>query len=154
MRPLIPLLLLLGLGCGRGPGPQAPVPQSMNESLERFLAAVKAKDLNRMGALWGNDRGPAAGRMKPDELRMKLTVIQIYLNHTGYRVIEGPLPVPARDDLRTYRVELQRPTGCNHVVQIDVIRTGGGGWLVLDPHLESAGNPAAKCQPGAAGTRP
>lgn len=154
MRRLLPLLVLLGMACGRGPGPQAPVPQSMNESLERFLAAVKAKDLSSMGSLWGTERGPAAGRMKTDDLRKKLTVIQIYLNHTGYRVIEGPLTVPARDDLRTYRVELQRPTGCNQVVQIDVIRTRSGGWLVLDPHLESAGNPAAKCQPGATGTRP
>jgi hypothetical protein len=128
------------------------VPQTQNTALDQFLGAVKDKNLDRMGRLWGTERGPAAEWMKPDELRKKLTVIQIYLSHSGYRVIEGPIPAPARADLLTYRVELQR-SGCSQMVPIDVVRTRSGGWLVLDVHLESAGNPAAKCPPSE-GTRP
>jgi hypothetical protein len=125
----------------------------MNESVAQFLAAVKANDLKRMGELWGTERGPAAQSMKGDVLRQRLTVIQKYLDHTGYRVIEGPLLVPGHQDLRTYRVELQR-TSCNQVMPMDVIKTHSGGWLVYDVHLEAAGTPAGRCQPAGTGTRP
>ena len=153
MRRLTVLLTLLGAACGRGfGGPQTPVPQSVNAALEQFLTAVKANDLSRMGALWGTHRGPASQWMKSAELRQRLTVIQKYLDHAGYRIVEGPLAVPSRNDLRTYRVDLQRG-GCNQVVPIDVIRTRSGGWLVYDVHLESAGNPAARCRPAGSGTR-
>ena len=123
----------------------------MNESVAQFLAAVKAKDQRRMGELWGTERGPAVASMNSEVLRQRLTVIQKYLDHSGYRIIEGPLPVMGRDDLRTYRVELQR-NNCNQVLPIDVVRTNSGGWLVYDVHLEAAGSPVGRCQP--AGTAP
>jgi len=122
----------------------------MNESIAQFLAAVKANDHKRMGELWGTERGPAARSMNGDVLRQRVTVIQKYLDHTGYRIIEGPLLVAGRDDLRTYRVELQR-SNCNQVLPIDVVRTRSGGWLVYDVHLESAGSPAGRCQPSGTG---
>ncbi|HEV2671619.1 MAG TPA: hypothetical protein VGU74_11035 [Gemmatimonadales bacterium] len=125
----------------------------MNESVAQFLAAVKANDLKRMGDLWGTERGPAAQSMSPDVLRQRLTVIQKYLDHTGYRIIEGPLLVPGHQDLRTYRVELQR-SSCNQVMPLDVIKTHSGGWLVYDVHLEAAGSPTGRCQPPGTGTPP
>jgi len=106
-----------------------------------------------MGEMWGTEHGPAAGSMDSDVLRRRITVIQKYLEHSGYRVIEGPSLVPGHDDLRTFRVELQR-TSCNQVLPIDVVRTRSGGWLVYDVHLESAGNPVGPCQPSRTGTRP
>jgi hypothetical protein len=152
MRRLILSLLVLSAACG-GPKTAAPIPQSMNESVAQFLAAVKANDQKRMGQLWGTERGPAAQTMNGDVLRQRIAVIQKYLDHTGYRIIEGPLLVPGRDDLRTYRIELQR-SNCNQVLPIDVVRTRSGGWLVYDVHLESAGSPAGRCQPTGTGTRP
>lgn len=146
-------LLLAGAACGGRAKSSLPVPQSMNESVAQFLAAVKANDQRRMGDLWGTERGPASQSMNADVLRQRLTVIQKYLDHTGYRVIEGPLLVPGRDDLRTFRIELQR-SNCNQVLPIDVVRTRSGGWLVYDVHLESAGSPAGRCQPAGTGTRP
>jgi len=147
-------VLLAGLAaCGKRSGPGTPVPQSMNESVAQFLAAVKANDLSRMGNLWGTERGPASQSMDGQVLRQRLTVIQKYLDHSGYRILEGPLAVPGRDEVRTFRIELQR-TGCNQALPIDVIRTRSGGWLVYDVHLESAGNPTARCQPAGTGTRP
>jgi hypothetical protein len=142
-------LLAGATACGSRPGTGRPVPQSMNESIAQFLAAVKANDQRRMGELWGTERGPAAGSMNRDVLRQRLAVIQKYLDHTGYRIIEGPLLVSGRDDLRTYRIELQR-SNCNQVMPIDVIRTRSGGWLVYDVHLESAGSPG-RCQPAGTG---
>jgi hypothetical protein len=147
---VVPLLLVAAQACSRTPPPSAtPVPQSMNESVAQFLTAVKANDLARMGQLWGTERGPAAGTMNSDALRQRLTVIQKYLDHTGYRVLEGPLLFPGRDDLRTFRVELQREN-CNQVLPIDVVRTRSGGWLVYDVHLETV---SPRCQPAGAGTQ-
>jgi hypothetical protein len=146
---VIPLLLAGVAACSKNTGPTTPVPQSMNESVAQFLAAVKANDLSRMGNLWGTERGPASQTMNDVVLRQRLTVIQKYLDHTGYRIIEGPMLVPSRDDLRTFRVELQR-SGCNQVIPIDVIRTRSGGWLVYDVHLETA---SPRC-PAGTGTRP
>jgi hypothetical protein len=60
--------------------------------------------------------------------------------------------VPGRDELRTYRIELQR-ANCNQVLPIDLIHTKSGGWLVYDVHLEAAGSPAGRC-PTTTGTRP
>lgn len=149
---VLPLLLAGMAACSHNAGPGTPVPQSMNESVTQFLAAVKANDLKRMGELWGTERGPASQSMNPEELRRRITVIQKYLDHTGYRVIEGPLLVAGRDELRTYRVELQR-ANCNQVLPIDVVRTRSGGWLVYDVHLEAA-TPNSRCQPAGTGTRP
>ena len=113
MRPRLLVLVALGaLACGGRGGSQAPAPQSLPESLAQFMSAVKANDLDHMKALWGTERGPASGWMKSEELRQRLTVLQIYLNHVGYRVIEGPLPVPTKDDRRMFRVELQRANSC------------------------------------------
>ena len=147
MKPRLAVLVALAsLACGSG-GSRTPAPQSLNETLAQFMSAVKTNDLKRMGALWGTERGPAADWMKAEEMNQRLAVIQKYLNHAGYRVVEGPLPVPAQDNQRSFRVELQRSNGCDVVLPIDLIRARSGSWLVLDVHLAVAGNPAAGCKP-------
>ena len=147
MKPRLAVLVALGaLACGGG-GSRTPAPQSLNETLAQFLSAVKANDAKRVATLWGTERGPAADWMKADELSQRVAVIQRYLNHSGYRVVEGPLPVPGQDNQRAFRVELQRRNGCNVVLPIDLVRAKSGTWLVLDVHLDVAGNPAAGCKP-------
>jgi hypothetical protein len=119
----------------------------MTDALTAFMAAVKANDVQRMGWLWGTERGAAAGWMNDRELMQRLTIIQRYLTHVGYRIVEGPLPGPGgNQNLRTFRVELQRPQ-CNTVFPMDVVRTRDGGWLVYDVHLTEVGNPRGACQP-------
>src|SRR2546422_10583234 len=103
------LATVLALGCGGGRASQTPVPQTLSQALDQFLVAVKANDLNRKSQLWGTDRGPAADWMQPGDLGKKLTVIQGYLNHTGYRVVEGPIAAPPDSNARTFRAELQHP---------------------------------------------
>ncbi len=162
MRPFIAIsALIVAIGCGRAR--TTPVtPQSPNEALANFMAAVKANDLTRMGTLFGTTRGPAASRANPEYLKRQLQTIQKYWDHVGYRVIEGPMragplnpefkDVPSQDRMRDYRVELQRSSGCAQVALLTVVQTDQGGWLVYDAHLESVGNPAARCAP--TGTSP
>lgn len=145
MRPRLIVLVALGsLACGGGPQP--PAPQSLQQTLAQFMAAVKANDIARMGTLWGSERGPASAWMKADVLRERLTVVQKYLNHAGYRVIEGPAAAPDRASMQSFKVELQRDGGCTIVFPIDLVRTKSGGWVVNDVHLASIPTPGGTCR--------
>lgn len=153
MRRLTVLVVLGATACGGGTQPPgSAAPQTMQETVTQFLGAVKANNLVRLGQLWGTDKGPAAASMDPTELSQRLTVIQVYWSHSGARVVEGPLAVPANERLRMFRVELRR-SNCVRVVPLDLIQTRHGTWVVYDAHLEAAGNPALACPP-AGGTRP
>jgi len=140
-------LAVLGAACGGNPKPGAPGPQTPGDAVSRFMTAVLAKDVDRLGTLWGTERGPASEWMDPKQLHERVTVIQKYLTAPGYRLVEGPLLVPGEPALKRYRVELQRQD-CNRVVPIDVIQTRRGDWLVTDVHLESAGTPGSPCSRG------
>ena len=140
------LVALASLACGGGAGPEKLAPQSPQETLAQFMSAVKANDLERMRTLWGSERGLASGHLKSTDVNQRLAVLQIYLNHVGYRVVEGPLPVPNKEDRRLLRVELQRSTSCTVVVPIELARTKEGRWLVVGTDLASIPNPAAACK--------
>lgn len=150
-RRLVALFALVGLACGGGAKPSAPAPDDPNVALSSFLAAVKGRNLDRMGAFWGTERGPAVSWMEPVTLNQRLTVIQRYLAHTASRVIEGPMAVPGAPNQRTYRVELTREQ-CVRVIPFDLVRVRSGGWVVSDVHLEQAGRAVGPCAPGS-GTR-
>jgi hypothetical protein len=150
-----PVLLALGLlGCGGGSqsGSTPPAPQSTQTTLTEFLGAVRTNDLRRMGQLWGTDRGPAAAWMDPTTLSQRLQVMQRYLVHTGFRIVDGPSAAPGKSRVQSFRVELHR-SNCMRVVPFDLIQTSTGGWVVQDVHLEAAGNPMLACPPPP-GTRP
>lgn len=146
MRPRLAALVALGsLACGGGQGSKPPAPQSPQQTLAQFMAAVKANDADRMGALWGSERGPAKASMKPEELHQRVAAIQKYLDHVGYRVLDGPRAMAGKDNVETFRIELQRRS-CTVAFPIDLVRTKSGGWLVLDVHLADAGTPGAPCK--------
>jgi hypothetical protein len=152
MRRLLMVLSALGMACGGGGGrSQTPVPATMNDALSQFLAAAEAKDIPRMGRLWGTARGPAVEWMTDSILNMRLSIVQRYLTANGFRIVEGPLPVAGHPDRRLYRVELQR-SQCVHVQPIELVQARRGGWLVYDVHLENA-NEGGACA-GPPGTRP
>jgi len=151
-RRLTVLLCVLGIACG-GRRTQAPAPATMNDALMQFLDAVKARDVQRMGRLWGTTRGPAAEWMPDSIVAMRMTVVQRYLSANGYRIVEGPLSVPGGNERRLFRVELQRAQ-CTHVQPIELVQVRRGGWLVYDVHLESAGGAGAPCKPTVPGTGP
>src|SRR2546430_7240716 len=107
MRRLVPFLILLGASCGKQRA-STPVPQSPNTAISQFMDAVKANDLDRMGNLWGSTQGPAVTFWDRDRLRQHLATMQKYLDHNGYRIIEGPLPVqPLNPRSEEHTSELQ-----------------------------------------------
>lgn len=145
---LYPLVLAILAACGGGATPAgSPSPSSPADALSGFLDAVRLNDLSRMGQLWGSERGPAAGWMEREELNKRVAVMQKYLSHSAYRVVEGPMPVPGDSRRMVFRVEL-RLAECVHVQPIDVVRQDRGGWVVQDVHLGEARSPLQACTPG------
>lgn len=146
-RRLVPYLLAVLAACGGNPAPATPSPATPADALAGFLDAVRQSDLSRMGQLWGSERGPAANWMDPEELNKRVAVIQKYLGHSGYRVVEGPMPIPGQSRRMAFRVELRRQD-CVHVQAIDVVRVNRGGWVVQDVHLGEARSPVQACPSG------
>ncbi len=78
------------------PSPNAPAPltgatagaATAQESVEIFMRAVKAQDLQTMSAVWGTSRGPAREQMERDELEKRLIVIQCKLDHDTWSFAE------------------------------------------------------------------
>lgn len=97
-----------------------------------------------MGDLWGNSRGPARMSMKDSTVYRHVAAMRVYLNHVGYRIIEGPLPISGHQDMVGFRVEMQR-SNCTYVQQFDIQHTRQGGWMVSDTHIEQVPNPAKPC---------
>jgi len=156
MKRLASLALLGTLAAcgGRYRAGSAPEPQSPNAALEQFLAAVKAKDTHKLEQLWGNDNGTVLGRKNFPDSAVEQTVrlFQVYFAHEGYRIVDGPATSALGPTIVTFHVELHRANHCIVVVPIDLQHTHRGGWLVLDPHFEAAGNPAKPCAGPGPGT--
>ena len=71
---VIVVLAALAGACG-GKQSAAPAPQTMQEAVTKFLAAVKDSNIAQMGRLWGDQRGPAIGWMEPVTLSQYATHI-------------------------------------------------------------------------------
>jgi hypothetical protein len=84
--------------------------------------------------------------MEPAEMNKRVAVIQKYLAHGGYRVVEGPMPIPGESRRMAFRVELRRDD-CVHVQAMDVVRVDHGGWVVQDVHLGKRDPRSSACPP-------
>jgi hypothetical protein len=61
---------------------------SAKESVELFMRAVKAQDLQTMSAVWGTVKGPAREQMEREELEKRLIIIQCKLDHLSWSFVE------------------------------------------------------------------
>ncbi len=119
------------------------LPLDPQVTVTRFMSAVEANNLFAMGQLWGTKDGPSIDDMDRAELDMRLTVMQRFLTHEEYEILEGGLTARVDDRTRAYQIRLKR-AGCVHDVPFELVRVGGG-WLVSNVDLAQAGNPARTC---------
>ena len=103
-------------------------------SVERFLQAANARDLEAMTGLFGTHEGPIQGEWREFELRMA-TIAEV-LRHEDY-AIEGERREPGRR-YPTTRVMVTLTKGGRQIrgVPFLVVRTESGGWLVEQVDLE------------------
>ena len=129
--------------CGSRSSASLMLPLDPQVTVTRFMSAVEANNLFAMGQLWGTKDGPSIDDMDRAELDMRLTVMQRYLTHEEYEILEGGLTARVDDRTRAYQIRLKR-AGCVHDVPFELVRVGGG-WLVSNVDLAQAGNPARTC---------
>lgn len=141
----IVLLAPLLVACGGGRAASTtPVPTDPNVALNQFLTAVKNKDIKGMSDVWGDENDLEVNLVKPDAFRMRVYPLQIYLSNRGFRVIQGPNPVPAWPSRRSYKVELKRST-CSLVVDLTVAQMKRGGWVFQGTDLTDVSNASKAC---------
>ena len=92
----------------RGPRP-ATTSSSARPALDAFLAAIRSKDLQALGANWGDKNGAIrdSKRISRDELEKRELVLMCYFNHDSYTVLNDE---PATDGERKMTVRLTRGT--------------------------------------------
>jgi hypothetical protein len=134
--------LMLAAGCGSGtPVSTTPTPASGPAmptgnvtgaatgpaAIEAFMAAIKAQDLQALGAIWGTPNGPARDRMSSDVLQERELTMICYLHHDSYTVLSN---APTMDGRRTYAVQVKYK-GLQHTGQFDVGKATDGRYYVI-----------------------
>ena len=78
-------------------------------ALDAFLTAIRAKDLQALGAAWGDKNGAIrdSKRISRDELEKRELVLMCYFNHDSYKVLEEQ---PVAGGERKMTVSLTRGT--------------------------------------------
>ena len=95
-----------------------------------FMTAVKAQDLRGMSAMWGNEQGPTANRIKRDELEKRLIVIQCLLAHDKWAFAEdnARLSTGGRQE---FPITLQKKNASARTT-FTTVAGPGGRWFVED----------------------
>lgn len=78
-------------------------------ALDAFLAAIRAKDLQALGAAWGDKSGAIRDndRISRDELEKRELVLMCYFNHDSYEVLSDE---PVAGGERRMSVKLTKGT--------------------------------------------
>lgn len=103
-------------------------------SVERFLQAANARELDAMARLFGTVDGPIRGDRQ--ELELRMDAIAGILQHEDYRIV-AQRQEPGREHPTTrITVELIKEDRRIPDVPFLVVRTSEGGWLVEEIGLE------------------
>ena len=129
------VLALVLLAACRSPQPRegtqltgAPTPQA---AVDRLLAAIRAQDLQALGAVWGDKRGSAREIMPRDEYDKRVIVMQCYFSHDQARVTSGPT---TKVDTVVFGLELRKGDKRANTTA-KTLQGPGSRWYVmnLDP---------------------
>ena len=140
-RHLVILALSAAVACGGQRPAAAPAPSAPSETVEQFLAAANASDLDRMGALWGDEHGP--NRSGSQNVRtQRLTIMQHLLHGESHEVVATDVTNPARPRLSVAITQGTR----RFTVPFTLVQSRYGGWLVNEIGIDQA-MPTAGSQP-------
>ncbi len=104
------------------------------QSVERFLVAVNAHDLDAMAAVFGTRDGPVRGDRIEVEIRMD--ALATILAHTAYEIV-SERQVPGRQEPTTrVGVTLTIEDQVYPDISFVTVRTPAGRWMVQEIDLE------------------
>ena len=114
------------------PGPAMPTGNitgaaNAPDAIDAFLGAIRAQDLQALGAIWGTPDGPARNRLQSEVLQERELTMMCYLHHDSFQILGN---APTLNGGRTYSVQLKYK-GLSHVGQFDVGKATDGRFYVL-----------------------
>jgi hypothetical protein len=140
--------LLLLTACSSATQRQSAVPGQLTGgatpqlAVDAFMRAIRAKDLQAMGAVFGTDRGPARETMDRTELEKREIILACYFAHDNYRVLGEDAGKAGHRDVR---VELSRGPNLRRESTFFTIKGPGDRWYVDNMDIASVrdfcGNP-------------
>jgi hypothetical protein len=133
-RHLVILALASTVACGGHPG--LPSPVSPDQTVEQFLVAANANDLEAMALLWGDEHGPSSvtNTIPIPERIQRLTIMQRLLHSDNHLITATNASDPSK---RVITVALTQGTR-RFAVPFTVVPTRAGGWLIREIGLEAA----------------
>lgn len=139
-------LAALIAACASSPQPAGPSPVSAapmpaggedgaaspRQALDRFLETIARQDIQATASIWGTKDGPARDQMARDVLEKRIIVMQCYLAHDSYVILNDS---PAPDDKREFQVQL---TNNSRTAQTPFVAVEGPNdrWYIESAQLE------------------
>jgi hypothetical protein len=135
-RHLFILAALSAAACGGGHGSAAPSPAMPDQTVEQFLTAVNATNLDQMAMLWGNERGPegVTHSLPQAERQQRLTIMQRMLRTDTHMITGTDATDPAK---RIITVAMTQGTR-RFAVPFTLVPTRAGGWIIREIGLDAA----------------
>lgn len=99
-------------------------------AVDQFMSAIRAKDLQALGAIWGSEHGPARGQVEDFERRG--LIMMCYLTHDRYRIM-GERPALQGTDVE-FQVEVTREQ-ITRASTFTVVRGPSDRWYLSNVHL-------------------
>jgi hypothetical protein len=96
-------------------------------ALDGYLAGVRSGDIQAMGAMWGDHRGPARNSMVQEDYEKRLLIMQCLLRHNVVTRRSGPT---AKGDTVMIGMEL-RSGNRGATTTAQMLRGPSGRWFVL-----------------------
>ncbi len=126
------LLGLLAFGCASSP-PSPPDTAygavSSEAAVRGFLDAANSGDYDRMGALFGTEKGPAIRELGIEELEARMIVLSKLLRNGGYELRQANLSMLGPDRVR-WEAALRSSRKGDVVVPVVTTPDRGGRWFV------------------------
>jgi hypothetical protein len=139
VRKLLIGLLLIAPACTTRTTTVTPAPTSVGTAaapraaLDAFLAAIRAKDLQALGAVWGDKNGAIRDtkRITREEVEQRELVLMCYFNHDSFKVLSD---APAPGGERKMAVTLTRGT-ISRTTNF-YLASGGDRWYVRSADMD------------------
>jgi hypothetical protein len=125
------LLAIVAIACSKNPSmgsslAGAPAPR---DAVTNFMGAVKAQDLQAMGAIWGSEQGAARDNMDRAELDRRLIILQQCYNHDRAQILDDQAGSTPNE--RRVRVQVTRGNRTK-TPEFKVVKGPSNRWYVQD----------------------
>lgn len=135
-RHLVIPALILTASCGGHRANLEPSPATPDQTVERFIAAVNASDLDGMAMLWGTRDGPeAVTHTMSETVRLqRLTIMQHMLKSENHMITGTDATDPSKRVLTVAMTQSNR----RFAVPFTLVPSRAGGWLINTIGLDAA----------------